>query len=88
VVVAVVSDAGRAKRLFAEAYDASATGFARSADRLVYTYLARPLARALGEAAGPVLDVGRVRPSRRDPSLVAPAGARGRPPPVSSGGSG
>jgi hypothetical protein len=57
VVVAVVSDAGRAKRLFAEAYDASATGFARSADRLVYTYLARPLARALGEAAGPVLDV-------------------------------
>ncbi len=57
MVVAVVSDAGRAKRLFAEAYDASATGFARSADRLVYTYLARPLARALGEAAGPVLDV-------------------------------
>jgi hypothetical protein len=56
VVVAVVSDAGRAKRLFAEAYDASAAGFARSADRLVYTYLARPLARALGEAAGPVLD--------------------------------
>jgi SAM-dependent methyltransferase len=56
-VVAVVSDARRTKRLFAEAYDASATGFARSADRLVYTYLARPLARALGEAAGPVLDV-------------------------------
>jgi SAM-dependent methyltransferase len=56
-VVAVVSDRGQAKRLFAEAYDASAAGFARSADRLVYTYLARPLARALGEAAGPVLDV-------------------------------
>ena len=56
-MVAVVSDAGRAKRLFAEAYDASADGFARSADRLVYGYLARPLARALGEAVGPVLDV-------------------------------
>jgi SAM-dependent methyltransferase len=56
-VVAVVSDRRRAKRLFAEAYDASAAGFARSADRLVYTYLARPLARVLGEAAGPVLDV-------------------------------
>jgi SAM-dependent methyltransferase len=49
--------AGRAKRLFAEAYDASAASFARSADRLVYTYLARPLARALAEAGGPVLDV-------------------------------
>jgi SAM-dependent methyltransferase len=56
-VVAVVSDAGRAKRLFAEAYDRSADGFARSADRLVYGYLARPLARALAEAAGQVLDV-------------------------------
>jgi SAM-dependent methyltransferase len=56
-VVAVVSDPGTAKRLFAEAYDAAATGFARSADRLVYAYLARPLARALAETAGPVLDV-------------------------------
>ena len=56
-MVAVVSDAGRAKRLFAEAYDRSADGFARSADRLVYGYLARPLARALAEAAGRVLDV-------------------------------
>jgi SAM-dependent methyltransferase len=46
-----------AKRLFAEAYDASATGFARSADRLVYAYLARPLARALAGVGGPVLDV-------------------------------
>jgi SAM-dependent methyltransferase len=45
------------KRLFAEAYDATAAGFARSADRLVYAYLARPLARALAAAAGPVLDV-------------------------------
>jgi Methyltransferase domain len=45
------------KRLFAEAYDASASGFARSADRLVYAYLARPLARALAGVAGPVLDV-------------------------------
>jgi SAM-dependent methyltransferase len=47
----------RTKRLFAEAYDASAAGFARSADRLVYAYLARPLARALAAAAGTVLDV-------------------------------
>jgi SAM-dependent methyltransferase len=45
------------KRLFAAAYDASAAGFARSADRLVYAYLARPLARALAGAGGPVLDV-------------------------------
>jgi len=52
-----VTDARRVRRLFAEAYDASAAGFARSADRLVYAYLARPLARALAEAAGPVLDV-------------------------------
>jgi SAM-dependent methyltransferase len=56
-VVAAVSDAGRAKRLFAEAYDAAAASFARSADRLVYTYLARPLARALAGSPGPVLDV-------------------------------
>jgi SAM-dependent methyltransferase len=56
-MVAVVSDAGSAKRLFAEAYDRSADGFARSADRLVYGYLARPLARALAEATGRVLDV-------------------------------
>ncbi|HYN16893.1 MAG TPA: methyltransferase domain-containing protein, partial [Actinomycetes bacterium] len=49
--------AGAAKRLFADAYDAAAAGFARSADRLVYTYLARPLARALAQAGGPVLDV-------------------------------
>ena len=52
-----MTDAGRVRRLFAEAYDASAAGFARSADRLVYAYLARPLARALAEADGPVLDV-------------------------------
>jgi len=53
-VVAIVN----VKRLFAEAYDAAAAaGFARSADRLVYAYLARPLARALAEADGPVLDV-------------------------------
>ena len=44
---AAVTDPRRVRRLFAEAYDASAAGFARSADRLVYTYLARPLARAL-----------------------------------------
>jgi hypothetical protein len=56
-VVAVVSDGGRAKRLFAEAYDASAGGFAASADRLVYSYLARPLARALCAVDGQVLDV-------------------------------
>jgi SAM-dependent methyltransferase len=49
--------AGTTKRLFTEAYDAAAAGFARSADRLVYAYLARPLARALAEADGPVLDV-------------------------------
>jgi SAM-dependent methyltransferase len=46
-----------AKRLFARAYDASAASFARSADALVYAYLARPLARALAGAGGPVLDV-------------------------------
>jgi len=57
VVAGMTADAGRARRLFAEAYDASAAGFARSADRLVYAYLARPLARALAEADGPVLDV-------------------------------
>jgi SAM-dependent methyltransferase len=56
-VVAAVTDARRTRRLFAEAYDASAASFARSADRLVYSYLARPLARALAEAQGPVLDV-------------------------------
>jgi SAM-dependent methyltransferase len=56
-VVAVSPEADATKRLFAEAYDASATGFARSADRLVYAYLARPLARALAGAGGPVLDV-------------------------------
>jgi SAM-dependent methyltransferase len=48
---------GRAKALLAEAYDAAAGGFAVSADRLVYAYLARPLARALAGAGGPVLDV-------------------------------
>jgi SAM-dependent methyltransferase len=65
-----VSDGGTAKRLFAEAYDASAASFARSADRLLYSYLARPLARALAGAGGPVLDVaagsgalGRLLPS-------------------------
>ncbi|HEY4728163.1 MAG TPA: hypothetical protein VIJ32_08155, partial [Actinomycetes bacterium] len=52
-----MTDPRRVRRLFAEAYDASAAGFARSADRLVYTYLARPLARALAGAGGPVLDV-------------------------------
>jgi SAM-dependent methyltransferase len=56
-----VSDARRAKRLLTEAYDASAAGFAASADRLVYAWLARPLATALAEATagagGPVLDV-------------------------------
>ena len=57
MVAIVTPDAGRARRLFAEAYDASASGFARSADRLVYAYLARPLARALTGAGGPVLDV-------------------------------
>jgi SAM-dependent methyltransferase len=56
-VGALVTDARRTRRLFAEAYDASAASFARSADRLVYSYLARPLARALAEAGGPVLDV-------------------------------
>ena len=35
-----MTDPDRTKRLFAEAYDAAAAGFARSADRLVYTYLA------------------------------------------------
>jgi SAM-dependent methyltransferase len=53
----VSREADATKRLFAEAYDASATGFARSADRLVHAYLARPLARELAGAAGPVLDV-------------------------------
>jgi len=52
-----MTDPGRAKRLFAAAYDAAAASFARSADRLVYTYLARPLARALAGSGGPVLDV-------------------------------
>jgi SAM-dependent methyltransferase len=56
-VVAIVTDGRRVRRLFAEAYDASAGGFAASADRLVYAYLARPLARALAGAGGPVLDV-------------------------------
>jgi hypothetical protein len=56
-VGALVTDPRQARRLFAEAYDAAATSFARSADRLVYSYLARPLARALAGAGGPVLDV-------------------------------
>ena len=58
-MVAVVTGAGprdrRAKRLFAAAYDAAASGFARSADRLVYAYLARPLARARAGWPGPGL---------------------------------
>jgi SAM-dependent methyltransferase len=76
-VVAAVTDARSAKRLFAEAYDASATSFAASADRLVYTYLARPLATALAEAlagaGGPVLDVaaGSGALGRLLPSVVA-----------------
>jgi SAM-dependent methyltransferase len=57
VVAAVSPGPDATKRLLAEAYDASATGFARSADRLVYAYLARPLARAMAGVAGRVLDV-------------------------------
>jgi SAM-dependent methyltransferase len=69
-VVAAVSDARRAKRLFAEAYDASAAAFARSADRLVYAYLARPLAAALaGAVAGD---------DRRVLDVAAGSGALGR----------
>src|SRR4029453_14063051 len=56
-LVAVVSDAGRAKRLVPGASDAAAGGCAPRADRLVYSYLARPLARALCAAEGQVLDV-------------------------------
>jgi len=75
-MVAAVSDGGT-KRLFAAAYDAAAASFARSADRLVYSYLARPLATALAEAlagaAGPVLDVaaGSGALGRLLPSVVA-----------------
>jgi SAM-dependent methyltransferase len=73
-VVAVVSRGPEsAKRLFAAAYDASASGFAASADRLVYAYLSRPLARALAGARGPVLDVasGSGALGRLLPSVVA-----------------
>jgi SAM-dependent methyltransferase len=45
------------KRLIAESYDASATGYARHADPLVYAHLAEPLAHALRAAPGLVLDV-------------------------------
>ena len=81
-----MSDAGRAKRLFAEAYDAAAASFARSADRLVYTYLARPLARALAGSPGPVLDVaagsgalGRLLPAAVALDLLSAAQLRHNP---------
>jgi SAM-dependent methyltransferase len=56
-VVAVSRPPAEVKGLFTEAYDAAAAGFAARADRLVYAHLARPLARALTGAGGPVLDV-------------------------------
>jgi SAM-dependent methyltransferase len=45
-----------AKRVFASAYDETATRFSEHADRLVYTHLATALHDAIGDA-GPVLDV-------------------------------
>lgn len=45
------------KKLIAAGYDAGADGFCAHADRLIYTRVAEPLARALGKHAGPALDV-------------------------------
>jgi ubiquinone/menaquinone biosynthesis C-methylase UbiE len=45
------------KQVIARSYDHNPSGFARLADRLVYRHLAAPLARALEDAGGPVLDV-------------------------------
>jgi ubiquinone/menaquinone biosynthesis C-methylase UbiE len=53
----MVSGVSRAKRIIAESYDLSAAGFSNFADRLVYSYLAAPLADALREVTGAILDV-------------------------------
>jgi SAM-dependent methyltransferase len=53
-MVALVSDP---KRIIAESYDLSAAGFSDFADRLVYSYLAAPLASALEDVDGTILDV-------------------------------
>jgi ubiquinone/menaquinone biosynthesis C-methylase UbiE len=45
------------KRLIAHDYDRSAGGFSAFADAAVYRYLTDPLAQALAEVIGPVLDV-------------------------------
>jgi len=56
-VVAVSATGAGLKGQVAAAYDRAAGGFASSADRHVYSHLARPLADALAGAGGPVLDV-------------------------------
>jgi SAM-dependent methyltransferase len=45
------------KHVISRSYDHNASGYARFADRLVYRHLAGPLAEALRDAGGPVLDV-------------------------------
>lgn len=53
----MVSDMADVKHLISRSYDHTASGFSRLADRLVYSHLAAPLAAALEDARGPVLDV-------------------------------
>ena len=45
------------KQVIARSYDHNPSGFATLADRLVYRHLAAPLAKALEDAGGPILDV-------------------------------
>jgi SAM-dependent methyltransferase len=45
------------KHVISRSYDHNAFGYSRLADRLVYRHLAAPLAEALRDAGGPILDV-------------------------------
>lgn len=65
--------ASRAKTLITSTYERSAADFARLADKLVYSHLAEPLAAALADVEGLVLDVasGTGALARRLPQVVA-----------------
>jgi ubiquinone/menaquinone biosynthesis C-methylase UbiE len=53
----VVAGVTGAKRVIAASYDRSAAGFSDFADRLVYSYLAAPLAGAFKGVEGTILDI-------------------------------
>jgi SAM-dependent methyltransferase len=53
----VVPELNETKTAIAESYDLSAQGFCEFADRLVYAHLAVPLATALADVRGTILDV-------------------------------